>query len=131
MPQLDWGMNVIEFLAKFMWFMLIYLLSLPKSNHLQANGKTILFKDREINIFSQFFLFFMQQDSNHCPWMSFSSPTLGSGMPWLMQSTNYYFAQKARVSDQNHASCLFWSALLFPKVKGKKQKDTIFSLGNL
>lgn len=38
-----------------MWFMLIYLLSLPKSNDLQANGKTVLFKDREINIFLQFF----------------------------------------------------------------------------
>lgn len=113
-----------------MWFMLIHLLFLPNWNHLKANGKTVIFKDRELTFFSKHL---MQQDSNHCPWIRpFCSPTMESGMLWQMQSTNSYSVQKVQVSDQNHASCWFWSAFLPPQSKRKKpNRYTIFPLGNL
>lgn len=52
-----------------------------------SQHKTVLFsKDRQINTFPKYF---MQQDSNHCPWIRpLCYPIFESNTPWWMQSTH-------------------------------------------
>lgn len=125
MPQLDLGMNFTESLAKLMWFILIHLLSLPKSNHLKANSKTVLFKDREINFF------FQSISCNRIPIIVFESGT------FLLPCWNLVCHDKYKaliiISAENASfrskPCILLIARVhfdLSKVKGKNQTDRVY-----